>query len=104
MQGCNTFLKELRRVPLCNCGVSEYLVAGNKKVLLEVGRGSTTTKKNTPSVQERGSMSTGMGQMLSSIRQELANKHGGIFPHAILSSQHISLLCAKRPDTMEQVV
>lgn len=48
-------------------------------------------------------MHTGLGLALDELRQNLAAVHGGIFPHSVLSSQHISLLSSQKPLTMEEV-
>lgn len=48
-------------------------------------------------------MQSGLGVRLDELRQSLASFHGGIFPHSVLSSQHINLLCTHKPATVEQV-
>lgn len=47
---------------------------------------------------------TGLGLVLDELRQNLAAVHGGIFPHSVLSSQHISLLASQKPLTMDEVL
>lgn len=41
---------------------------------------------------------------LDELRKEISSSHGGIFPHAVLSTQQISLLSAKKCLSMEEVM
>ena len=81
-------------------------MAGQRKVKLEIVQGLQSAKKGSKASRtavDNGQMQTGMGIMLDRLRQNLAAAHGGIFPHSVLSSQHITLLCTQKPDSLEQV-
>ena len=41
--------------------------------------------------------------MLDIWRMDVAAKHGGIFPHSVLSSQHMASLTACKPTSLNQV-
>ncbi|KAJ7554994.1 hypothetical protein O6H91_05G018600 [Diphasiastrum complanatum] len=82
------------------------LILGQQKVILEV-HGSTKVMKHAPSTVhgpvDESILQSEMAHMLDRLRQELASAHGGIFPYSILSSQHIGLLCLKKPHNLTQV-
>lgn len=74
---------------------------------LEIVKGAQSAKKkskaNTAPISEEGMTFSGLGSALDDLRQNLAASHGGIFPHSVLTSQHISLLASQKPVTMEEV-
>ncbi|XP_024375691.1 ATP-dependent DNA helicase Q-like 2 isoform X1 [Physcomitrium patens] len=80
---------------------------GNRKVKLEIVKGAQSAKKkskaNTAPISEEGMTFSGLGSALDDLRQNLAASHGGIFPHSVLTSQHISLLASQKPVTMEEL-
>lgn len=61
-------------------------------------------KATTAAIREDEMVHTGLGLVLDELRQNLAAVHGGIFPHSVLSSQHISLLASQKPLTMDEVL
>lgn len=61
-------------------------------------------KATTAAIREDEMVHTGLGLALDELRQNLAAVHGGIFPHSVLSSQHISLLASQKPLTMDEVL
>lgn len=74
---------------------------GKKNIILEVTSGqrsSTDIKKSS-----KRSRQSGLEIKLDNLRKELSSMHGGIFPHSILSSQQITMLCSQKPETTEQV-
>eukprot|EP00897_Mesotaenium_endlicherianum_P007193 jgi/Mesen1/6501/ME000332S05502 len=94
------------------------VLKGTQKVMMQVEHGDGTGGKRqstprgkapgdpatAPSAGPPGGTLTGsMECMLDSWRQQTASDHGGIFPHAVLSSQHIAALCAGRPTTLAVV-
>lgn len=62
------------------------------------------SKATTAAINEDELVRTGLGLVLDDLRQTLAADHGGIFPHSVLSSQHIALLSSQKPLTMEEVL
>lgn len=80
---------------------------GHKKIKLEIVQGVKSARKkakaSTAPISENDMVHTGLGLVLDELRQNLAAVHGGIFPHSVLSSQHISLLSSQKPLTMEEV-
>lgn len=80
---------------------------GQKRVKLEMVQGVQSAKKKskatTAAIREDELVHTGLGLVLDELRQTLAAVHGGIFPHSVLSSQHISLLSSQKPLTMEEL-
>ncbi|CAN6461375.1 unnamed protein product [Victoria cruziana] len=64
-----------------------------------------TVDKDNPS-KTSAAKQTALGSLelaLDRLRRDLASSHGGIFPHAVLSMQHISMLSAQRPTSFKQV-
>ena len=47
---------------------------------------------------------SGLEKKLDELRTEVSSGHGGIFPHSVLSLQHISMLSTQRPTTLEEVI
>lgn len=84
---------------------SKQLLQGQKVVKLEMIQGpkvdSQTVKKGA--FLDNKNMNSGLALALDELRKELSQRHGGIFPHAVLSSQHITTLCSQRPTSMEEV-
>ncbi|KAH9562643.1 hypothetical protein CY35_05G082900 [Sphagnum magellanicum] len=81
---------------------------GNRKVKLEIIKGVHSVKKGAKAARNKSSsddeeMKSGMGRMLDELRFKLATDHGGIFPHSVLSSQHITALCSSKPVSLDQV-
>ncbi|XP_068649970.1 ATP-dependent DNA helicase Q-like 2 [Aristolochia californica] len=74
---------------------------GNKKFKLEIGCGQKS-KADDKKSNVRAALS-GLEVKLDRFRKELSSGHGGIFPHAVLSTQQISLLSAQKPASMEQM-
>ena len=85
----------------------KFAGSSQKRVTLEIVQGLQSTKKKsratTAAISEDGLVHSGLGLALDELRQTLAASHGGIFPHSVLSSQHISLLSSQKPLTMEEV-
>ncbi|KAL3687443.1 hypothetical protein R1sor_013752 [Riccia sorocarpa] len=81
---------------------SRSLVQGKRKILLEVVQG-VKTKKVGGTANGDVKLQSGMAAMLDALRQQLASSDGSIFPHSVLSSQHIKTLCSRRPETLEMV-
>lgn len=81
---------------------------GQKRVKLEIVQGVQSAKKKskatTAAISEDELVHTGLGLVLDELRHTLAAVHGGIFPHSVLSSQHISLLSSQKPLTMDEVL
>ncbi|XP_052137234.1 ATP-dependent DNA helicase Q-like 2 isoform X1 [Oryza glaberrima] len=74
---------------------------GNRPVKLSVafhsqdkGSGSKRTKRNQMSNLEA---------KLDDLRRELSSSNGGVFPHAVLSAQQISLLNRQKPTTVAEL-
>lgn len=51
----------------------------------------------------RDSQTSGLEMKLDGLRKELSSTHGGIFPHAVLSTQQISILSTQKPTSITQV-
>lgn len=85
--------------------LSKGLLQGQRVVKLEMIQGpkvdSQTAKKGA--FLDYKNMHSGLALILDELRKELSQKHGGIFPHAVLSSQHITMLCIQQPTSMEEV-
>lgn len=70
-------------------------------IKLEICSGQYSKSGKVRAATKR-SMSTGLEMKLDELRKELSSSHGGIFPHAVLSTQQISLLSAQKPTSLEQ--
>ncbi|KAG9452886.1 hypothetical protein H6P81_005790 [Aristolochia fimbriata] len=74
---------------------------GNKKFELKIACGQKS-KADDKKATVHATLS-GLEVKLDKLRKELSSSHGGIFPHAVLSTLQISLLSAKKPTSMEQL-
>lgn len=79
----------------------KHVVQGKKEVKLEICSGKNGRTGNVRGTKR--SMPMGLEMKLDELRKELSSTHGGIFPHAILSTQQISVLSAQKPTSMEQL-
>ncbi|XP_038979711.1 ATP-dependent DNA helicase Q-like 2 isoform X4 [Phoenix dactylifera] len=74
---------------------------GKRPVVLEIcmgWRSNSSIRKDA-----RHSQASGLEMKLDELRKELSSTHGGIFPHAVLSSQQISILSTQKPTSIAQV-
>jgi ATP-dependent DNA helicase Q1 len=46
---------------------------------------------------------SGLEKKLDELRTDISSQHGGIFPHSVLSFQHISMLSSKKPTSLDKV-
>lgn len=74
---------------------------GKRTVKLEICIRQKHEKSGTLKYSKRGQLS-GLETKLDELRKELASSHGGIFPHAVLSTQQISMLSAKKPKSITE--
>ncbi|ERN15693.1 mediator of RNA polymerase II transcription subunit 34 [Amborella trichopoda] len=79
----------------------KQLVQGKKMVKLEISVNSRGSRTNIKAVKCKHL--AGLELKLDDFRKELSSCHGGIFPHAVLSTQQISTLSTERPDSLEQL-
>lgn len=70
--------------------------------MLEVSSGQRSSGIGIAKSSKRG-RNSGLESELDNLRKELASMDGGIFPHSILSTQQIGMLCSQKPETTEQV-
>lgn len=61
-------------------------------------------RKPTKDADKVKHASSDLEVMLDELRKEISSHHGGIFPHAVLSTQQINLLSAKKCLSMEEVM
>ncbi|GKB10091.1 RecQ helicase L2, partial [Tanacetum coccineum] len=81
--------------------LAKHVLHGKKNITLEVTsghKGSTSIAKSS-----KRSRYSGLEVELDNLRKELSSLHGGIFPHSILSTQQIGMLCSQKPETTEQL-
>lgn len=79
----------------------KQVMQGKKVIKLEVCTGQNSKAGKVRATKR--SMSTGLEVKLDELRKELSSSQGGIFPHAVLSTQQISLLSAQKPTSMDQL-
>ncbi|PWA77511.1 RECQ helicase L2 [Artemisia annua] len=81
--------------------LAKHVLHGKKNIMLEV----TSGHKSSTSVAKSSKRSrySGLEVELDNLRKELSSLHGGIFPHSILSTQQIGMLCSQKPETTEQL-
>ncbi|KAH9320594.1 hypothetical protein KI387_015233, partial [Taxus chinensis] len=84
---------------------SKQLLQGQRVIRLEMVQGPKANGQNIKkgAFLDDKSMHSGLALVLDELRKELSQKHGGIFPHAVLSSQHITMLCSQQPTAMDEV-
>ncbi|KAJ6813074.1 mediator of RNA polymerase II transcription subunit 34 [Iris pallida] len=75
---------------------------GRTQVKLEICIGEQSEKSNIPKASKRARMSV-LESKLDDLRKELSSTHGGIYPHAVLSTQHISMLSKEKPTSMTEL-
>ncbi|XP_042036226.1 ATP-dependent DNA helicase Q-like 2 isoform X1 [Salvia splendens] len=81
--------------------LAKQVLHGKKAVKLEVRSGQKSSLTNLKS--NKRSRSSGLEFKLDELRKELASLDGGIFPHSVLSTQQISVLSEKKPESMEEL-
>ncbi|XP_073112990.1 ATP-dependent DNA helicase Q-like 2 isoform X3 [Elaeis guineensis] len=74
---------------------------GKKPVVLEICMGQR--RNSSIHKDARNSQTFGLEMKLDELRKELSSTHGGIFPHAVLSTQQISILSTHKPTSITQV-
>lgn len=72
---------------------------GRTQVKLEICIGE---QSEIPKASKRTRMSV-LESKLDDLRKELSSTHGGIYPHAVLSTQHISMLSKEKPTSMTEL-
>ncbi|KAK1430772.1 hypothetical protein QVD17_13767 [Tagetes erecta] len=78
--------------------LAKHVLHGKKNITLEVTSGQKSITKSS-----KRNRHTGLEVKLDKLRKELSSMHGGIFPHSILSTQQISMLCSQKPESTEQL-
>nr|GEW15671.1 mediator of RNA polymerase II transcription subunit 34 isoform X1 [Tanacetum cinerariifolium] len=81
--------------------LAKHALHGKKNITLEV----TSRHKSSTSVAKSSKQGrySGMEVEFYKMRKELSTLHGGIFPHSILSTQQIGMLCYQKPETSEHL-
>ncbi|GJP50494.1 hypothetical protein CLOM_g9659 [Closterium sp. NIES-68] len=64
---------------------------------------ATTAATNTTSAATAASDAQ-LSRRLDQLRRSIASQHGGLFPHAVLSSHHLSALSQSKPATVPQLI
>lgn len=82
--------------------LAKQVVQGKKTVKLQISS-KEENRAATMKSAKRKPTSSSLEFRLDELRKELASLHGRIFPHSVLSTQQISILAAKKPDSMEQL-
>lgn len=75
---------------------------GRKIVKLDISC-QQKTKVDNLKLTKCSSKSSGLEIKLDEMRKELSSSHGGILPHSVLSTQQISMLCAQKPCSTDQL-
>ncbi|KAI3692271.1 hypothetical protein L6452_32085 [Arctium lappa] len=81
--------------------LAKHVLHEKKIITLEVTSGQRSSNGITTS--SKRNRHSGLEVKLDNLRKELSSIHGGIFPHSILSTQQISVLCSQKPETTEQL-
>ncbi|KAK8949543.1 Mediator of RNA polymerase II transcription subunit 34 [Platanthera zijinensis] len=77
---------------------------GNKPVRLEICTGQRQNDDVSEKDCKLDRSSSVLEAKLDKLRKEISSSDGGIFPHAVLSTQHISLLSIHKPTSISQMV
>ncbi|KAL8138765.1 hypothetical protein V2J09_004766 [Rumex salicifolius] len=77
--------------------LSKQVLHGKKIIMLEICS-SPDNRVSKVKSSKRKSTSSGLELRLDELRKELASINGGIFPHSVLSAQHITVLIAEKPE------
>ncbi|KAG0498714.1 hypothetical protein HPP92_003405 [Vanilla planifolia] len=75
---------------------------GKRTFKLEICVGQKQKDEERLKVTKRSRSST-LETQLDELRMEIACSHGGIFPHAVLSTQHLGLLSTQKPTSIEEL-
>lgn len=81
--------------------LAKHVLHGKKSITLEVTSGQRSGNGIANSAKRK--RDSGLESQLDNLRKELSSMDGGIFPHSILSTQQISMLCSQKPETTEQL-
>ena len=77
-------------------------MTGKRKISFELREGKGSCDIHIGSgLQEI--LDSDMAKELYSLREELALRHGQVFPYSILSTQQIAQLCVQKPTSLAQV-
>ncbi|XP_072955690.1 ATP-dependent DNA helicase Q-like 2 isoform X2 [Typha angustifolia] len=77
-------------------------IQGKKAVMLEINIAPPGNNTRSPKIAKRSHQSA-LETKLDELRKELSSSHGGIFPHAVLSMQQISMLGTQKPTSIEEL-
>ncbi|KAK9095662.1 hypothetical protein Scep_027131 [Stephania cephalantha] len=80
----------------------KQLLGGKRKVKLEISSGPNS-RSSSKKPAKRNLSPSQLEVKLDELRKELSSLHGGIFPHAVLSTQQISMLSSQKPTSSEQL-
>ncbi|GBG68416.1 hypothetical protein CBR_g2960 [Chara braunii] len=91
--------------------LSKAILDGHRFVSLEVFVGGAASRWQDNAAKDRlNLMGSGMTaeqtvvvSKLDDLRQRLAAEHGGIFPHAVLSSQHMNTIATSKPSSLSEL-
>ncbi|KAL4573603.1 hypothetical protein LXL04_020414 [Taraxacum kok-saghyz] len=81
--------------------VSINMKLRKNSIMLEVSSGERTSSGIANSSKRR--RHSGLESELDNLRKELSSTDGGIFPHSVLSTQQITMLCSQKPETTQQL-
>ncbi|KAI3505533.1 hypothetical protein L1887_27664 [Cichorium endivia] len=81
--------------------LAKHVLHGKKSITLEVTSGQRNNSGIANSSKRK--RHSGLESKLDNLRKELASMDGGIFPHSILSTQQISMLCSQKPESTQQL-
>lgn len=96
---------DIQHLSICCISLTCYLmlncyIIGKKSVMLEIC--TRRHEDGMPKSAKRGRMS-GLEIKLDELRKELSSSNEGMLPHAILSTQQISILSTQKPTSITHV-
>lgn len=80
------------------------IIIGKRRVKLEIRTNGQIGNNNSTDKGAKRKRVSGLEKKLDELRTEISSQHGGIFPHSVLSLQHISMLSTQKPTSLEEVI
>ncbi|KAJ4783314.1 DNA helicase family protein [Rhynchospora pubera] len=81
----------------------KQVLDGKRKVKLEIRTNCQVGRNISTDKGAKRKRMSGLEKKLDELRTEISAQHGGIFPHSVLSLQHMSLLNAHRPTSLDEL-
>ncbi|KAJ1692145.1 hypothetical protein LUZ63_008843 [Rhynchospora breviuscula] len=81
----------------------KQVLDGKRRVNLEIHTNHQVGSNNSTDKGAKRKRTSRLEKKLDDLRSEISSQHGGIFPHSVLSLQHMSLLNTHKPTSLDKL-